>query len=75
MCSCMLGLLYLLQTSFRSQIPDVRRSFFLKFVQISHANYPLLEPDAFGRVGGGFVKDVILTSFWRKHIFDPSLTH
>ncbi len=39
----------------------------------SHANYPLLEPDVFGRVGGGFVKDVILTSFWQKRIFDPSL--
>ncbi len=39
----------------------------------SHANYPLLEPDIFGRVGGGFVRDVILTSFWQKRIFDPSL--
>ena len=39
----------------------------------SHANYPLLEPDVFGRVGGGFVRDVILTSFWQKRIFDPSL--
>ena len=40
----------------------------------SHANYPLLEPEVFGRVGGGFVRDVILTSFWQKRIFDPSLT-
>ncbi len=41
----------------------------------SHANYLLLEPDIFGRVGGGFVRDVILTSFWQKHIFDPSLSN
>ena len=39
-----------------------------------HANYPLLEPDVFGRVGGGFVRDDILTSFWQKRIFDPSLS-
>lgn len=39
----------------------------------SHANYPLLGPDVFERVGGGFVRDVILTSFWQKRTFEPSL--
>ena len=41
-----------------------------------HGNYLLLELDVFGRVGGGFVRDVILTSFWHnyKRTFDPSLS-
>ncbi len=36
----------------------------------SHANYPLLEPDVFGR---GFCKRRHIDVFWQKRIFDPYL--
>ncbi len=44
-------------------------------MDIQSCKLSLLEPDVFGRVGWGFVRDVILTSFWQKRIFDPSLKY
>ena len=41
----------------------------LEMWKYSHANYPLLEPGSFIRMEGVFVRDVMLTSFWQKHIY------